>query len=220
VSSSENGQALVELIVVLPVLLLLLLAAADMGKLFVISGKSEIAARYIVLRHFRAAPFGDLYPAHSAGEQIERIFFDDALDDDAPMDEEDADPDITYTEFGEDELIYTPLDMEDTLLTLIWDHFEVVRGVRSRFAYDLPFFPYGREHPFEETVALQEGATEGLASAYDANGDFVCLIEAFSGQDGQQVRVFMEAGELTVGFGTTALSAFLAALNFFFNFGV
>jgi hypothetical protein len=61
-SRRNEGQALVEMIVVMPVLLLLLLAAADMGKLFVISGKSEISARYIALSHFREAPFGDAYP--------------------------------------------------------------------------------------------------------------------------------------------------------------
>ena len=89
VHSHEKGQALVELLVVLPVLLLLLLAAADMGKLFVISGKSEIAARYSALRHFRGAPFGDIHPVHTRAVEIERIFFDGALADD---------PDVTYQE--------------------------------------------------------------------------------------------------------------------------
>lgn len=212
VRPGENGQALVELIVVLPVLLLLLLAAADMGKLFVISGKSEIAARYTVLRHFRDAPFGDLYPAHSEGEEIERIFFDDALDDKG----EDDDPDVTYVEYGDADLLYVPPDLNDPLLIALWDNFDIIRGVRSGFTYDLPNFPYGREEPFEQTAVLQAGSTgDGVAASYDANGDFVCLIEAFSGDDGEAVRRFMELEGFLVPFGSSSMVAFVIAVAFF-----
>ncbi len=205
-----RGQALVEMIVVLPVLLLLLLAAADMGKFFVISGKTEIAARYVALREFRGAPFGDLYPGLSEAQEIERIFFDDALDDNGlPEGEgsESDDPDVTFRELTDEELSYAPGDLGNPVLTALWDYFDAtedllpIRGVRATFHYDLPRFPYGRIHPLEETEPLQEGAASGrLASGYDANGDFVMLAEAFTGEQGEALRLFMEEAGLVAGF--------------------
>ena len=223
-TSCKRGQALVELLVVLPVLLLLLLAAADMGKLFVISGKSEIAARYIALRHFREAPFGDIYPAQTAGQEIERIFFDDALDDGGLPEGEAAeadDPDVTYEELGDEELVYAPLDLVSPLLVAIWDAMNVtdtlvpIRGVRSTFTYDLPFFPYGREHPMEQTSPLEaEPAPGRLAASYDASGNFVLLTDSFSGQQAQEFRVLLVAGGFLVAIdlGAPAIGGLMAVL--------
>jgi len=214
----------VELIVVLPVLLLLLLAAADMGKLFVITGKSEIAARYGALRHFRGPPFGDLYPAHTEAEEIERIFFDDALDDDGlpgGATSEPDDPDVTCVALGDADLGYAPIDHGHPILTVIWDFFNVmerffpIRGVRATFVYDLPLFPYGREHPFEQTLPLQAEPTDSrFAASYDAVGNFILLTDSFAGDSGQQVKNLLEGTGFLVGLtvGSPALAALIGLL--------
>lgn len=206
----NEGQALVEMLVVMPVLLLLLLAAADMGKLFVISGKSEIAARYIALRHFRETPFGDAYPGQTTGVEIERLFFDDALDDSGlpgGLGSEADDPDVTYEELGDDDLLYSPLVQDDPILIWLWDYMNLtdslvpIRGTRSAFTYDLPFFPYGREHPMEETLDLQATPSPSrLAASYEATGHFVMLADSFSGPHGQNLRLAMEAVGFITGF--------------------
>ncbi len=203
----NEGQALVEMLVVMPVLLLLLLAAADMGKLFVISGKSEIAARYIALSHFRDAPFGDAYLTYTAGQEIERLFFDDALDDDGLPEgqgSEADDPDVTYQELGN--LPYAPGVLGDPWLDALWTYVNAtaqlvpIRGARSTFTYDLPFFPYGREHPMEETRALQGAPSPSrLAASYDATGNFVMLADSFSGADGDLIRIQMELIWIAIG---------------------
>jgi len=224
VSACKKGQALLELLVVLPVLLLLLLAAADMGKLFVITGKSEIAARYGALRHFRGPPFGDLYPAHTEAEEIERIFFDDALDDDGlpgGQASEADDPDVTYVALGDADIGYAPVDHGHPLLTVIWDFFNVmerffpIRGVRATFVYDLPLFPYGREHPFEQTLPLLEEPTGNrFAASYDATGNFILLTDSFAGDSGQRVKNLLEGTGFLVGltFGSPALAGLIALL--------
>jgi hypothetical protein len=202
IRSRSKGQALVEMIVVMPVLLLLLLAAADMGKLFVISGKSEISARYIALSHFREAPFGDAYIGQTAGQEIEGLFFDDALDDSGEADG----PDVTYQELGDEDLLYAP-NLEDDLLINLWDNYLnltdqliPIRGARSTFSYDLPRFPYGREHPMEGTQVLQDAPSEGrLAATYDATGNFVMLADSFSGARGEALRLALEGAGLIVG---------------------
>ncbi len=196
----NHGQALVEVIVVMPVLLLLLLAAADMGKFFVISGKSEIAARYIALRHFREAPFGDAYPTYTATQEIEGLFFNDALND------EEDDEDVAYEELGDDDLLYAPGDLGNPFLAWLWDYVNrtddlfPIRGDRSTFTYNLPAFPYGRESPVEGTRDLPGTPSPGtLAAGYDATGNFVMLADSFSGQHGEDLRVAMEAAGLIVG---------------------
>jgi len=224
VSACRTGQALLELLVVLPVLFLLLLAAADMGKLFVMTGKSEIAARYGALRHFRGPPFGDLYPANTEAEEIERIFFDDALDDDGlpgGMASEADDPDVTYTELGDADILYAPIDHGHPLLTVIWDFFNVmerylpIRGVRTTFEYNLPSFPYGREHPFEQTLPLQDEPTDSrFAASYDAVGNFILLSDSFAGESGQQVKNLLEGTGFLAGltFGSPALGGLIVLL--------
>jgi len=201
-SRRNEGQALVEMIVVMPVLLLLLLAAANIGKLFVISGKSEISARYVALSHFREAPFGDAYPAYTARQEIERLFFDDALDDSGlpeGMSSEADDPDVTYEELGN--LDYVPDDHGDPLLIWLWawvnatNQLFPVRGARSTFTYDLPFFPEG------------ELSGSGLDASYDAVGNFVMLAESFSGAEGEQLRLALEAAHLIAGAQITAGAA-------------
>jgi len=208
-SRRNEGQALVEMLVVMPVLLLLLLAAADMGKLFVISGKSEISARYIALSHFREAPFGDAYMDQTASREIEGLFFDDALDDSGlpeGADSEPDDPDVTYEELGDDDLLYAPLDLDNPLLIWLWDYVNLtddlipIRGARSTFTYDLPFFPYGREHPMEATRDLQDTPSPSrLAASYEATGHFVMFADSFSGQHGENLRLAMEAIGFIVG---------------------
>lgn len=213
-SGGNEGQALVETIVVMPVLLLLLLAAADMGKLFVISGKSEISARYIALSHFREAPFADAYPAQTEGQEIERLFFDDALDDSglpAGLGSEADDPDVNYQELGDSDLVYAPGPFGDPFLVSLWDFMNgngllPIRGARSAFTYDLPFFPYGREHPMEETRDLQIAPSESrLAASYDATGNFVMLTSCYSGAHGQAIRTFLQNSSLILGAGITSL---------------
>lgn len=190
------------MLVVLPVLLLLLLAAADMGKFFVISGKSEIAARYVALSHFRQAPFGDAYPTYTAAQEMERLFFDDALDDRSEEDE----PDVTYRELGNEDMLYAPGTLGDPFLDQLWDFVNSttemvpIRGARARFAYDLPFFPYGRDNPMEVSRELPDTASPGrLAASYDATGNFVVLADAFSGSQGDLLRMQMEAVWLAIG---------------------
>ena len=201
-TAGNSGQALAEMIVVMPVLLLLLLAAAEMGKLFVISGKSEISARYIALSQFREVPFGDAYPTLPEGREIEGLFFDDALDDHSESD----DPDVTFVEIPEDQLGYEPEDLGDPLLIWLWGYVDVapdmnpMRGARSTFTYDMPFFPYGREHPMEETRDLEGTMSPGrLAASYDATGNFVFLGDSFSGPEGENMRLAMEAAGFIVG---------------------
>ncbi len=217
-----EGQALVELLVVLPVLLLLLLAASDIGKLFVISGKSEIAARYVALSHFREAPFGDAYPGQTAPQEIERLFFDDALDDSGSGEDDEAD--VTYTELGGDDFDYEPGVAWDSFLRGLWYDLlggldlAPIRGVRSSFAYDLPDFPYGREHPMEQTQALPEAPSPGgLAGVYEPSGNFVMLADSFSGDNGERIRLllgvtnYIAGAELT----STIWAGYVAALWLF-----
>jgi hypothetical protein len=97
-------------------------------------------------------------------------------------------------------MLYAPLDLDNPLLIWLWDYVNLtdalvpIRGARSTFTYDLPFFPYGREHPTEETRELQDTLSPGrLAASYDATGNFVMLADSFSGQHGQDLRLTMEA---------------------------
>jgi hypothetical protein len=226
-NSRKKGQALTELLVVLPVLLLLLLAAAEMGKLFVISGKSEISARYSALRHFREYPFEDVYPAHDRPQEIERLFFDDALDDRAQPEAEgteEDDPDVTYDELGDPDLDYAPGSFGNEVVVLLWDtlmdddvmNLTPIRGARSIFAYDLPAFPYGRGNPMGPTLPLEDGGS-GVAPSYEASGNFVMVADSFSGDTGVQVRIALELAGLAVGAQITSgfWAAYAAALWWF-----
>jgi hypothetical protein len=197
------------MLVVLPVLLLILLAAADMGKFFVISGKSEIAARYIALSHFRQAPFRDAYPTFTAAGEIEGLFFNDALDDGGLPEgqaSEDDDPDVTYEELSNEDMFYAPGQLGDPFLDALWEFVNSttalvpIRGSRSSFTYDLPLFPYGKTHPMEEAEDLPgTSAPGGLAASYDASGHFVYLADAFSGTQGDLLRAQIQAIWLALG---------------------
>ena len=97
-------------------------------------------------------------------------------------------------------MLYTPLDLDNPVLIWLWDYVNLtddlvpIRGARSTFTYDLPFFPYGREHPMEETRDLLDTpAPSRLAASYDAAGNFVMIGDSFSGQHGQDLRIAMEA---------------------------
>jgi hypothetical protein len=116
------------------------------------------------------------------------------------MGSEADDPDVTYEEIPDEDMLYAPLDLGDPILIWLWDYVNVtdelvpIRGTRSTFTYDLPFFPYGREEPMEATQDLQETASPGrLAASYDATGNFVMLADSFSGEHGQDLRLAMEA---------------------------
>jgi hypothetical protein len=204
------------MLVVMPVLLLVLLAAADLGRLFVISGKNEIAARYTALRQFRADPFGDAYPAQGPRQEIAGLFFDDTLNDHS-----DADQDVTYEEFGVGELGYEFDDHGDPLLIVLGGVMTLpgaptpMGGTGSTFTYDLFPFPYGREHPMEQTQALQSSPSSGrLAANYDASGHFVMLSDSFTGTQGDYLRIAMLGEALIVGqlLAAPAVAAITAVL--------
>jgi hypothetical protein len=138
--------------------------------------------------------------AQTATQEIEGLFFDDALNDHSD------DPDVTYQELKGEDLLYAPGNLGDPWLDMLWDYVNAteelvpIRGTRSTFTYDLPFFPYGREHPMEETRDLEDTMSPSrLAASYDVSGNFVVLADAFSGAQGDLIRVQMEAIWLAIG---------------------
>jgi len=231
--AGNRGQALTEMLILLPVILLLLVAAADMGKLFVISGKSEIASRYIALRWFRHEPFqplGSLYPEPAdplaiAG-QVQELFFAGTIDDDDRAD------DVMYREMRRGGLIgggdfrYDPPVFEvgfwDAMIYLLSMGTEVlpVRANRVSFTYDLPYFPYGREHPLQATQKTGPpfwGADDdplGPYPLFTAKGDFVVIAESFYGGGGQAFLDVLQQYGLVRGIPQTVVDFALATLLF------
>ena len=165
-----GGQALLEFLVLLPVLFLLFLATAEISRLFVISGKTEVAARYAALHLFRpennpsvhnaanrynsyledamdpADP--DSFSAQEVQTRLNDIFFEGVLND--------SDHVVEDTEFYE----FQPGDagifewnrppMGDVMLNILIAHYSrngdlfPMRGDRVTFEYNLPFFPHNR----------------------------------------------------------------------------
>ena len=233
--TGNRGQALTEMLILLPVILLLLVAASDIGKLFVISGKSEIAARYTALRWFRHEPFepiGALYPEPTdplaIADQAGEIFFAGTLDDDDHSD------DVMYYQMqggliGGD-FRYEPPTFEvgfwDAMIFLLSLGTEIlpVHANRVSFTYDLPYFPYGREHPLEPTMRTGApfwGADSdplGPYPLFTAKGDFVYIAEAFYGDGGEAFMDVLESYGLVRRIPVTVIDVGLSVLIFLILF--
>jgi len=78
--NSRRGQTMLEFLVLLPVLFLLLLATAEISRLFVISGKTEVAARYTALHLFRP----ESTPQGHPGANRYNYYLEDVFDPDHP----------------------------------------------------------------------------------------------------------------------------------------
>ena len=237
--SSRRGQALVELLILLPAILLLLLAASDIGKLFVINGKSEIAARYGAFRWYRPGsfePVGDMLLEPTSDEeavwQLRKIFFEGSLDD---TDTDDEDVGYYPLESGEGgDFTYTPpsfpIEFWNAMLDLLIEEGNDILPIsanRATFTYNIPLFPYGREHPLRDEVdtAPLWGELEdplGTWPMFTAKGDLVYLNEAFYGEGGQAFMdmliaygIILDIPEETVELGI----AILVFLMFWFGGG-
>jgi len=172
--TSRRGQAMLEFLVVLPVLLLLFLATAEISRLFVISGKTEVAARYAALRLFRPEntpptrtgnshnyyfedEFNPENPESMTDQQIARrlndIFFEGVLDD-----PDDVVEDTRYYEFepGDANGAFdwnnpwiTDLIMQIIIASMRGNEQAFpIRGNRVTFEYNPPFFPHSEEHSY------------------------------------------------------------------------
>lgn len=172
------GQALLELLILLPVFLLLILAASDVSKLFAISGKCEIAARYSALKVAR----GQMDPTEVA-RVVEDRFFKGVLDDrlDEPGD---------------------PQDVEETALSMPYstDYFDsfpalsslplgTIEGREVRFLYDLPAFPYRKWRLLPRAAGGSEESRSPIEAQYAASGHFLGHIDDFSGARGAEIRL-------------------------------
>jgi hypothetical protein len=187
----EKGQALVESLMVLPVILLLLIAASDMGRLFVISGKSEIAARYAALRNTRGEPFepkGMLYPEPVNDEQVGWIFFEGSLGDAS---------NVIYESFPWQIIPYVTPDTADSYLDGVL-HLRAINPISGRrigFEYNFPLFPYGKPQPFKGATDtdLENAGFKGTedSSFYGlgpypfitTKGDFVVISDSYAAGD-------------------------------------
>lgn len=223
-ASSRRGQALVEMLILLPVILLLLLAVSDLGKLFVISGKSEIAARYSAFRWYRPGsfePVGGLYEepvsdAAAAG-QIGAIFFEGSLEDSESSDEDVGYYPLSGGSGGDFEYTIPEFSHEywNAMLSLFNQGGEIlpVAANRATFTYDLPFFPYGKTHPMRETENTGPfwGDLEdplGSWPLFTVKGDLVFINEAFYGDGGEafldmliSYGIIQDTPELVLEFG-------------------
>ncbi|MEW6441502.1 MAG: hypothetical protein AB1640_11255 [bacterium] len=205
-SDRRAGQALLETLVVLPVLLLLLLAASDMAKLFAVSGKCEIAARYGALRLARGGAF-----VPNTASELERVFFQGTLDD---REEEASEPADVRTDESDMSMRYRLPDGASEFWQELWPWLwatgiEPVRRDRVAFEYDLVYFPYrtGQGLPEEEDL-----------STYQANGEFVAQANAFAGPSGEEVRLHLLGNWWVVPFAVElselALILYLLAILF------
>ena len=210
VRPSNLGQALVETLVLLPVLLLLLVALSDMGKLAAVTGKCEIAARYLALRLSRGEPFQQIEPSSAAAE-IERVFFQDTLDDEQ---EEGGEPqDVQYTSLP---ILYSIAGIADPFWQDVWPNlwlmgFRPVREKQVSFAYDLIYFPYRKWRLLPEPEG-GSGAPEWvspISAAYSAAGSFVVQSDALSGTSGQSVRIYLLGDQGVIPFAWTTANLLL-----------
>jgi len=188
-----GGQALVELLILLPVLLLLFLGTTEIAKLFAISGKTEVAARYLALRHFRNVPFalpGHDYTAPLEEEEdypsdlVKGVFFEGPL-----LNPDDTyQPTIGYEEFGSTDFDYMPPDTDNPLWDIaiaVDEHNDLlrIRAHRVTFTDELTDqegnpsrFPFGwRKLPG------MWSESSGPVGPLTAVGDFVVLTDTFSG---------------------------------------
>jgi len=188
---SNRGQALAEFLILLPVLLLLFLATAEIAKLFAISGKTEVAARYVGSRWFRDYPFepkgSDFTEPQAEAEIADRannLFFEGSLGD---SDQDDVD--TGYREFqpGDGGVFeYDPPPLDSIFWDVLAAYFDPnnnlfpIRGNRVTFHYDLPYFPY-KEMDDETPWGEDEDPVLGPYPKYTAKGDYVVLTATFAG---------------------------------------
>jgi len=173
-----SGQALLELLILLPVFLLLILAASDLGKLFAISGKCEIAARYSALKIAR----GQMDPAEAA-RVVEATFFRGTLDDrfeepGDPQDVEESALSVPYT-----------ISYFDSFPHLSWLPPRAVQGRLIRFAYDFAPFPYRKWRLLPRAEGGTEEASSPIQAQYRALGHFIGHIDDFSGPSAAEVQL-------------------------------
>jgi hypothetical protein len=195
----EKGQALVESLMVLPVILLLLIAASDIGRLFVISGQSEIAARYAALRNTRGEPFepkGMLYPEPVNDEQVGWIFFDGSLGDGS---------NVIYEGFPWQIIPYSiPITHNPYLDGVLGLRaINPISGRRIGFEYNFPLFPYGKTQPFKgatDTGLVNSGFKGTEDSSFyglgpypfiTTKGDFVVISDSYAGADAVAIQQFL-----------------------------
>lgn len=174
----KAGQALLEFLILLPVFLLLILAASDLGKLFAISGKCEIAARYSALKVAR----GQMDPAEVATVVQDR-FFRGTLNDrfDEPGDPEDVEETSLSVPHG-----MTYFDSFPTLSSL---PLGAVEGREVRFVYDFSPFPYRKWRLLPRAEGGTEEASSPLQAQYRALGHFVGQFDDFSGASAAEVQL-------------------------------
>lgn len=173
-----SGQALLELLILLPVFLLLILAASDVGKLFAISGKCEIAARYSALKVAR----GQMDPTEAA-RTVEDLFFRGTLDDrfEEPGDPQDVEETARTEQYS--------TDYFDSFPRLSSLPIESVEGREVRFAYDLSPFPYRKWRLLPRAEGGTEESSSPLEAQYTALGHFIGHIDDFSGVRGAEIQL-------------------------------
>lgn len=174
------GQALLELLILLPVFLLLILAASDVGKLFAISGKCEIAARYSALKVAR----GQMDPTEVA-RTVEDRFFRGALNDrfDEPGDPQDVEATSLNVRYS------TGYFRSFPALALL--PLENAGGQEVRFAYDLSPYPYRKWRLLPKAGGGTEESSSPFEAQYSASGHFVGHIDDFSGASGNRIRLLL-----------------------------
>lgn len=173
-----SGQALLELLLLLPVFLLLILAASDLGRLFAISGKCEIAARYSALKVAR----GQMDPTEVA-RTVEDRFFRGTLDD--RFEEPDDPQDVEESELAE---AYST-DYFDSFPRLSFLPIESIEGRQIRFVYDLSPFPYRKWRLLPRAEGGTEESSSPLEAQYTAVGHFLGHIDDFSGARGAEIQL-------------------------------
>lgn len=174
----KAGQALLEFLILLPVFLLLILAASDVGKLFAISGKCEIAARYSALQAAR----GQMDPAEVA-RVVEERFFRGTLNDrfDEPGDPQDVEEAPLAAPYS-----FSYFDSFPTLSPLPLGTLE---GREVRFVYDLLPFPYRKWRLLPRAEGGTEEENSPLQAQYRALGHFVGHFDDFSGPGAAEVQL-------------------------------
>ncbi len=225
--AAARGQALIEFLILLPVLLVLFLATAEIAKLFAISGKTEVAARYAALRYFRNAPFepsghdfqAPLDPT-AAAEEVGDLFFEGSLND-----SDATDVDTGYYEFEAGDagvFNYEPPELDALFWDIIVAYFDPqdkifpIRGHRVTFEYDLPSFPY--KELTDDSGWGEDADPLGPYTNFTAKGDFVTLTDTFSG-DTDEFLALLAATGLILDIDGGIVSAGIGFLIFFMLLG-
>ena len=226
--SPARGQALIELLILLPVLLVLFLATAEIAKLFAISGKTEIASRYVGSRWFRPYPFepkeGRFTEPQNTdliADRVDNLFFEGSLGD-----ADDADVDTGYYEFAPgdaDVFDYDPPPMDSIFWDVIVSYFDPhanllpIRGNRVTFHYDLPYFPY-KERQDNTPWGQDEDPLLGPYPKYTAKGDYVVLTDTFAGNTDNFLGLLQATGLIRT-IPSQMLTAAIGYLIFFIIIG-